>query len=883
MIVLTTSERSLKPFNFHSPHNHIYIPLYHHQTMKKEVPVWTLPTAEVFKKTQTLAKGLSHQEALQRLQQHGRNELAKEKRMPGWLILLQQFRSPLVLILVAAAIIAYFLGEHLDATVIIGIVILNAGLGFYQEYKAERSLRELRKLITHHNHLLREGIIISVDSKEIVPGDIIYLQRGDIIPADIRLFQVNGLTTEESALTGESLPVEKTSEAISASFTQPQDLKNIALAGTTVASGTAEGIVINTGSKTFLGKTAHYLAEEETHGDFHKGMIKFSNFLLKVVLVATIIVFAVNTFLGREIITSFLFAIALAVGITPEVLPIIITVTLSKGAQNMAREKVITKKLASIEDLGNMDILCSDKTGTLTEGSMSLKSFVDLNHKQNSKILLYGLLCNSIKKDKQQSSFENPIDRAILQSPAIKEIEKEVKHYYTLAENEFDNLRRRMSVLVEKENIKTLIVKGAPEELLKNCAFIEKQGKIKITPAIRKTIEQQTTNYEKEGLKTIAIAEKRITTHAATKEDEQNLTLIGFLLFHDPPKKSVKEALQILQKLEVNMKIITGDSPEITRHVCREVKINITEDKIILGSELEKANPILFDSLCSKYNIFARVSPEQKLKIVKALQEQGHVVGFLGDGINDAPALHQADVGISVNTASPVAKGTADIILLHKSLHVLSQGIREGRKTFGNIMKYIFNTVSANFGNMFTIAISSFFLRFIPLLPSQILLANFLTDFPMLTLSKDHVDEEILHKPRRWNIKFISKFTYIFGAISSLFDLLLIIPLIFLFKVAPELFRTAWFTLSILTEIVSVFITRTRKAFYRSRPSLWLIGMSIFAIALTLIIITSSWGNKIFGFVRMPPQILLYSFGVLIVYIIVLEIAKRIFYKKVSE
>ncbi len=851
--------------------------------MKKEVPVWALPTAEVFSKTQSSAKGLTHQEALQRLQQHGKNELSKEKRLPGWLILLLQFRSPLVLILVAAAIIAYFLGDHLDAIVIIGIVILNASLGFYQEYKAERSLRELRKFITHHNHVLREGTIISIDSTEIVPGDVIYLQRGDIIPADIRLYQVNGLTTEESALTGESLPVEKIAKPINATFSLPQDLKNMALAGTTVASGSAEGIVISTGSKTFLGKTAHYLAEEETHGEFHRGIIKFSNFLLKIVLVATILVFVINAVLEKNIITSFLFAIALAVGMTPEVLPIIITVALSNGAQNMAKEKVITKKLASIEDLGNMDILCSDKTGTLTEGTVSLTSFVDLNKKKNAKILLYGFLCNSIKKDKQHSSFENPIDRAIWQSPAVTEIELEARHYLHLAENEFDFSRRRMSVLVEREKTKTLIVKGAPEALLKNCTYIEKQGKFKITSTLRKTIEQQIINYEKDGLKPIAIAEKRITTDTTTKEDEQNLTLLGFLLFHDPPKKTVRESLQILQELDVKIKIITGDSPEITRHVCREVKLTIAEDKIILGSELEKMNQTTFASACTRYNIFARVSPEQKLKIVKALQDQGHVVGFLGDGINDAPALHEADVGISVNTASPVAKGTADIILLHKSLHVLSQGIREGRKTFGNIMKYVFNTISANFGNMFTIAISSFFLRFIPLLPSQILLANFLTDFPMLTLSKDHVDEEILHKPRRWNIKIISKFMYIFGVISSVFDLLLIFPLIFIFKVAPELFRTAWFTLSILTEIVSVFITRTHKAFYRSRPSLWLVGMSIFAIALTLVIITSTFGNKIFGFVRMPSPILLYSFAVLIGYIIVLEIAKRMFYKKVKE
>ncbi len=851
--------------------------------MKREVPVWALPTAEVLSKTETSAKGLTHQEALQRLQQHGKNELAKEKRLPGWLILALQFRSPLVLILVAAAIIAYFLGDHLDAIVIICIVILNASLGFYQEYKAERSLRELRKFISHHNHVLREGTIVSIDSKEIVPGDIIYLQRGDIIPADIRLYQVNGLTTEESPLTGESLPVEKTDKTINANFSLPQDLKNMALAGTTVASGTAEGIVISTGSKTFLGKTAHYLAQEETHGDFHAGIIKFSNFLLKVVLVATIIVFAINAFLQKEIITSFLFAIALAVGITPEVLPIIITVALSNGAQNMAKEKVITKKLASIEDLGNMDILCSDKTGTLTEGTVSLTSFVDLNKKNNSKILLYGFLCNSIKKDKQHASFENPIDRAIWQSPAVKEIETEALHYLHLGENEFDYLRRRMSVLVEKENVKTLIVKGAPEALLKNCRFIERKGKVKLTPALRKTIEQQIINYEKDGLKPIAIAERRITTPAATKEDEEDLTLVGFLLFHDPPKKSVREALQILQKLDVRIKIITGDSEEITRHICQEVKLAIAEDKIILGSDLEKMNPAALISATARYNIFARVSPEQKLKIVKALQQQGHVVGFLGDGINDAPALHQADVGISVNSASPVAKGTADIILLHKSLHVLSQGIREGRKTFSNIMKYVFNTISANFGNMFTIAITSFFLRFIPLLPSQILLANFITDFPMLTLSKDQVDEDLLHKPRRWNIKVISKFMYVFGVISSVFDLLLIIPLIFIFKVAPSLFRTAWFTLSILTEIVSTFILRTQKAFYKSKVSLWLVGMSIFAIALTLLLITSRFGNTIFSFVRMPSQILLYSFGVLIAYIIVLEIAKRMFYKKVKE
>ncbi|MBI2103343.1 magnesium-translocating P-type ATPase [Candidatus Woesearchaeota archaeon] len=847
----------------------------------KDIPVWALPQAEIYPATDSSAQGLSHLEAIERIKKYGKNEFTQEKRQPAWLIFLLQFRSPLVFILLIAAVIAYFLGDHLDAIVIISIVVLNAGLGFYQEYKAERSLRELRKFITHHNNVLRDGHVLTLDSREIVPGDVVYLQRGDIVPADIRLFQVENLSTDESTLTGESFPVEKTSSAINPKYSLPQDLKNMALAGSTISSGTGEGIVITTGNKTFLGKTAHYLAEGESHGEFHKGILKFSNFLLKIVLITTIIVFAVNAFLDKEIITSFLFAIALAVGITPEVLPIIITVALSNGAQNMAKEKVVIKKLASIEDIGNMDILCSDKTGTLTEGKMSLSSYVNIQNKKDPKILLYGLLCNSIKKEKHHYSFENPIDRAIVESPDIKKIAPEAKQYHLLQENEFDFTRRMMSVLVLKEKTKMLIVKGAAETLLAECTFIDK--KTKITSLLRQELEERVKKYEQTGLKPIAIAEKISTKDITTKDDEQGLTLLGFLLFHDPPKKIVREALHTLQKQDVQVKIITGDSPEITHHVCREVNLPIVGERILLGSELEKMNPTMFNAMCNNYNVFARVSPEQKLKIVKALQERGHIVGFLGDGINDAPALHQADVGITVNTASSVAKGTADIILLHKSLNVLSQGIREGRKTFGNIMKYIFNTISANFGNMFTIAISSFFLRFIPLLPSQILLANFLTDFPMLTLSKDRVDEELLHKPRRWNIKFISKFMYLFGIISSFFDLLFIVPLILVFKVTPELFRTAWFTLSILTELVGTFTIRTRKAFYRSKPSLWFVGMSIFTVALTVLIITSRWGNKIFSFVRIPPAILLYCFGVLTLYVIALEIAKRKFYKKVGE
>ncbi len=866
------------------------------------VSFWALSAEKTFTLLDSSPQGLTSHEANLRRNKYGLNEFGKEKPQPSWLILLGQFRSPLVFILLIAAVIAYFLGEHLDATVIISIVILNAGLGFYQEYKAERSLRELRKYLTHHNHVLRDNHLAALNSKEIVPGDIVFLERGDIIPADLRLLEEKNLTTDESALTGESFPVEKTVSPLSAKYTLPQELKNMAFAGTTVSSGTGGGVVVATGNKTVLGKTARFLAKEETHGEFHRGIVTFSNFLLKIVLITTIIVFAVNAFLERGIITSFLFAIALAVGIAPEVLPIIITIALSHGAQSMAKEKVVIKRLASIEDLGNMDVLCSDKTGTLTEGKMSLSSSQDWQGQQSKKVLLYGLLCNSLKLEKFRDkglsedklvlgetspSSANPIDLAIWESSQIKEIAAEKKQFIVLQENEFDFTRRRMSVLVQhlqhgrQGGERILIVKGAAESLLNECSFLSKNSKI--TPAIRKEIEEKISSYEQNGLKPIAIAEKILEKNSLAKEDEKNLTLLGFLLFHDPPKKGVRESLQALQKQDVLIKIITGDSPEITRHICQEVNFSITGGKILLGSELEKMNPAAFNAMCNNYNVFARVSPEQKLKIVAALQERGHVVGFLGDGINDAPALHHADVGISVNTASPIAKGTADIILLHKSLDVLSQGIREGRKTFGNIMKYIFNTVSANFGNLFTIAASSFFLRFTPLLPSQILLANFLTDFPMLTLSKDRVDEDFLHKPRRWNIKFIRKFTYTFGVISSLFDLLLILPLIFFFKAAPELFRTAWFTLSILTEIVGTFIIRTRKAFYKSRPSGWFIAMSIFAISLTVLIITSSWGNKIFAFTRMPSSILLFIFGILILYVLVLEIAKRRFYKKVVE
>jgi len=558
------------------------------------------------------------------------------------------------------------------------------------------------------------------------------------------------------------------------------------------------------------------------------------------------------------------------------------TITLSNGALKMAREDVVVKRLATVEDLGNIDVLCCDKTGTLTEGKLKLQGYYTVDGYTDDALILYGLLCSSIKGKKGRKLTENPIDAAVWESKKAAELGSQLKFFTILDMNEFDYERRRMSVLVRSSARTLLIAKGAPESILDICETATVAGtKTAITQELSSRIRGTVSGYENEGYRVIAVAEKDIETEKITKTDENKLNLSGFLLFLDPPKKTAKNSLRTFQNLGLTIKVISGDSPVITKKICHEVGLPIVEEMAITGSSLDRLTEEEFEECAQKYTVFARVAPEQKYKILSVLGKT-HVVGFLGDGVNDAPALKAANVGISVDSASGIAKEAADIILLKKSLRVLAHGITEGRKIFSNITKYIMNTISANYGNMLTVAASSLFLKFIPLLPAQILLNNFVSDFPLLTIAADNVDKEFLRKPKRWNIHVISRFMIYFGSISVFFDLLLILPLVFLIKVTPELFRTAWFLESALSEILVTFAIRTKLPFFKSRPSMLLIGTSVVTGAAAIAITYTRVGTLFFEFVRMPISIVTFIAGVLIAYFAAAEIVKRRFFKKVE-
>lgn len=845
---------------------------------RKEKPTfWALPLQDVFDLLKSSEKGLTDSEVKVRINQYGFNEIARKEKRHGLEILVSQFKNTLVLVLMAAAVISYLLGERIDAAVILSIVFINSVLGFFQEYRAEKALKTLKEYVTFRAKVLRNGEMTEIETKNVVPGDIVSLTIGDIIPADMRLSNVHELTTDESALTGESLPVLKKVTTLSETETLPQNLVNMVFMGTSVATGSGKGIVTATGEATLFGKTAAFLEKKPKEADFQKNIRKFSNFLLKIILMMTAFIFLANALLGKGVFPSFLFAIALAVGITPEVLPIIMTISLSNGALKMAKEKVITKRLASVEDFGNIDTLCCDKTGTLTEGALSLSGYTTADGEKDSALVLYGMVCSAVTGKKGKRFFGNPLDSALWQSKEASALEDEVETLSIIGRNEFDFERRRMGVLIKGDKDNILVVKGAPESILDCCTSVKIRNDT-VDLSKMSSIRDQISTFEKEGFRVIAVAKKHLHKNEITVNDETGLTLLGFLLFLDPPKETAKKSLKMLQRLGVAVKVISGDSPTVTKKICHDVGLSITE-RVITGTELESLNESEFAECSLKYNVFARVTPEQKSKIVESLTREGHIVGFLGDGINDAPALRAADVGISVDTATGIAKETADIILLDKSLRVLAHGIVEGRKTFGNITKYILNTTSANYGNMFTVALSSLFLGFIPLLPSQILLNNFISDFPLLTISTDNVDQELLKRPRRWNISLIRNFMIYFGAMSSFFDLVLILSLTYLIKVGPGLFRTSWFVLSALSEMVVTFAIRTKLPVFKSKPSKWLVITSIAAGIGVVAITYTSTGTFLFEFVRMPSPILALMAGVLVMYFITAEVVKRYFFR----
>jgi Mg2+-importing ATPase len=842
---------------------------------------WALKPSDLYSELMTGEKGLSQKEAEERLKTDGLNEISRKERKPWFLILLEQFTNPLVIVLLAATAIAFFLGETTDAYIIISIVLINAAIGFVQEFRAEKTVRALRKLITNEAIVLRNGKKVEIDSKLLVKGDIVYLSIGDIVPADIRLVKLEELTINEAAFTGESAPAVKTTGVIPDKTTLAQDLKNMAFMGTHVLSGEGFGIVTATGSSTELGKTAKYLKEPETVSDFEKSVSNFSTFLLKVIMIMTFFIFVANALLGHGILSSFLFALALAVGITPEALPIVITVSLSHGAQIMARHKVVVKKLASIEDLGNMDILCTDKTGTLTEGKLTLENFINTDNQIDRELLIFGMLCNDAVIGGKKIEG-NIIDRAIWESVESGKVMKDYRHHEILDHNEFDFERRRMSVVAKTpDGRRLLIVKGAFESIREVSTMIKIDGQhIPLDEKSIKAYKETVDSYRRDGYTTISIAAKDWHKDDSAKEDENGLTLMGFLIFMDPPRKSAKSSIRTLQDLNVSIKVLSGDDPLVTEMICKKVGLKINGNRIYTGDELDKLDEKQFARVVEKYNVFSRIAPAHKYRIVNTLNTgPERTVAFLGDGINDAPAIKAADVGISVNNATDIAKEAADIILLQKNLKVITDGIIEGRKIFTNITKYILNTVSANYGNMFTVAASSLFLKFIPLLPSQILLNNLITDTPMMAVATDRVDPDQLKRPRKLDVKMIRTFMSFFGILSTIFDMTTILAMLFIFKADTQLFRTAWFFESALSEVVVTFAIRTKKSFWKSRPGTLLTVISGLIVAVLFLLVFTPAGN-IFEFTVLPAPVLLFCCLIVIAYFATAEISKRWFAKR---
>ncbi len=848
--------------------------------------LWQIPITEVYKTLDTDQKGLSSETAQKLLDKFGQNKIKKEKSSSAFEIFLNQFKSPLILLLIFATIIAYFIGDIIEASIILTILLLNACLSFFQEYKAEKAFQLLREYTITKSKVLRDNKLIDIDSKNIVVGDIVYLNPGDLVPADLRIINSKNLLVNEAALTGESNPAQKVN--LDTEFKEefnPTQAKHILFMGTSIFSGTASAIVISTGQETYFGQIAQYIQQSTPPTDFQKNMAKFSMLLMKVTILMTLLIFIVNTLQHKSLMESVLFALALAIGITPELLPVIITITLAKGALHMASKKVIVKKLSSVENLGNMDILCSDKTGTITEGIFNLQESKNFDDATDNKLIIYGLLCSQEDSHNNHNGIvqpSNPMDKAIWDQLKINKLESEITKYKILDTAEFDFNRRRASCLVQYNDQKIIILKGSPDKTIPVSTKILMNGQTQdLTGDILNKINTKIENYEKDGVRIILIAAKRTDITKLTIKDETDLTILGYLTFIDPPKKTAKDSLQKIKNLGVQIKIITGDSPIITRKVCKDINLEIIEDKIITGDILEKLSPEESSQYFLKYNIFARITPEQKYNIVKSLNKSDHIVGFLGDGINDSPALKISDVGISVDSAAEIAKSSADIILLHKSLRVLIDGIIYGRKAFGNTTKYILNTISSNFGNMVTITLVSFFIPFLPMLPSQILLSNFITDLTLITISTDSVDPEFTVKPKKWNMSLISKFMIIFGVLSSFFDLFYIIPMLYIIKASPEQFRTGLFILSCLMEIFVTFIIRTVHPFYKSRPSNQLFMTALIMLIVTLVIPFTSLGHKLFEFTTIPAVIFILIAGIVFVSCISFEICKRYFFRKI--
>ena len=832
--------------------------------------LWSKTEEEVLSSLESSQQGLTAEQAEQRLKHYGPNIL-KKKRWKGLIIFARQFKSPFIWILLAAVIVSAFYGEAFQAILISLMILLSSCISFYDEYKSEKIVDKLNKKIAYTAIVLRDGKKTEISVHDVVPGDILYLSLGSIVPADLFIMQAKDLIINESTLTGESIPVHKTIIPDNSHFP-----RHIAFAGTIVEGGECHGIVISTGQKTQLGIISKSITHERPETRFQKDLSKFGSLLVKTVIFLTISIFLINAILKHDILSSLLFALAIAVGLTPELLPVIISVSLSKGAHAMAKKDVIVKRLIAVEDFGNMDVLCTDKTGTLTEGKLSVAECKDVEDRNNFDVLLYGVLASSVAVHGKKI-IGNPIDVA-LWNHASDTLKEKLESYKEIDDVPFDYERKRGSVVVKNKETMLLITKGSPQSILSVCSRIDKNGSKRDLSIYRRKIEDKFNELSSQGYRVIAIAYKELTQNREySVRDEDNLVLLGYISFLDPPKKGIKNSILRLESLHIKFKILTGDNEIITRKIASEVGIPIQE--ILLADDIDRMSDEQLKLAVEKTNAFCRLTPNQKLRIIKTLKSNGHEVGYIGDGINDVPALHEADVGISVNEAVDVAKDASDIILMKKSIHALADGVIEGRKIFNNTLKYILMGTSSNFGNMLSAAGASLFLPFLPMLPVQILLTNMIYDLSQLTIPTDNVDEESLKKPKRLNIPVIKKYMFTLGPVSSLYDFITYFVMIVVFSASQALFQTGWFIESIMTELLVIFIIRTRRVpFYKSKPGKWLIYSTIL-IGVIALLIPFSPLNHYLGFVSPPPLYFAILIVMVITYLFLVERVKTWFFR----
>jgi Mg2+-importing ATPase len=817
---------------------------------------WSEPPESLLRTLQSTIGGLGTGEAQQRLERFGPNVLeAREKATPVGLFL-NQFKSPIVLILLFATGVSAVTQEWVDALIILAIVLGSALLSFFQEYSANNAAEKLRARVTIKATVLRDDQPQSIPAEAIVPGDIVLLSAGSLIPADGMLLEARDFYVNQAVLTGETFPVEKQPGVMAAQASLAQRTNSVFM-GTNVRSGSARALIVQTGTATAFGQIAERLTLRPPETEFERGIRRFGYLLTEVMLVLVLIVFAVNVFFRKPVLDSLLFSIALAVGLTPQLLPAIISINLSKGSQAMATHGVIVRRLESIENFGSMDTLCTDKTGTLTEGVVFRYAYLNAH---------------------LQSGLVNPLDEAI-----VAHAQPDIGSFRKVDEIPYDFVRKRLSVVVGRDGAPPmLIIKGALDNVLAVCTQVQDGGSVvPLDDAHRVQIQQRYETWSGQGFRVLGVATG--TGDSAdrhyTRDDEHDLTFVGFLIFFDPPKPDVQEAIADLAALGVQLKVITGDNRLVALHTAEIVGLQVTG--VVTGAELNNLRDEALWQAVERANLFVEVDPNQKERIILALQKMGHVVGYMGDGINDAPALHAADVGISVDKAVDVAKEAADFVLLERDLAVLHEGIVLGRTTFANTLKYVFITTSANFGNMFSMAGASLFLPFLPMLPLQILLTNFLTDFPAMTVATDSVDREMVEKPRRWNIHFIRSFMVTFGIISSVFDYLTFGMLLLVIRASQDQFRTGWFLESVLTELLILLVIRTQRPFFKSAPSKYL-TMSALAIAGITLILPYSPLNTILGFTPLPASLLFALMGITVLYIGTSEIAKRFFYRRMQ-